>query len=148
MSLGLFTSLLIVLILVCLCTLQFSYCITHYNQNKTKTKQKIKTTNKFGSLSRRLLNWLTDGAFFVHGKSEFQVGATLLLKANFLVLVSVKRTHSLCSEFLVLSCLVVVKKSSNFKSSISLIILNTWIRSPLYLLYFKVGSFNCLSLSL
>ena len=55
-------------------------------------------------------------------KSEFQVGATLLLKANFLVLVLVKCTeYSLYSEFLVLSSLVVVKKSSNFKSSVSLI---------------------------
>ena len=63
--------------------------------------------------------------FLVHGKSEFQVGATLLLKANFLVLVFVKCTyiiHSLCSEFLVLSSLVVVKISSNFKSSIPFII--------------------------
>ena len=79
---------------------QFFYCITHKKikkQNKTKTK-----TNKSGSLSRRLLNWLIDGAFLVHGKSEFQVGATLLLKANFLVLVFVKCTYSLCSEFLVL----------------------------------------------
>ena len=58
------------------------YCNTHYNKNK------------FSFLSRRLLNWLIDGAFLVHGKtkSEFQVGATLLLKANFLVLVLVKCT--------------------------------------------------------
>ena len=83
----------------------------------------------------------------VHVKSEFQVGATLFLKANFMVLVFVKCTYSLCSEFLVLSSLVVVKKSSDLKSLIPLIILNTWIRSPLYRLYFKVGSFNCLSLS-
>ena len=62
--------------------------------------------------------------FLVHVKSEFQVGATQLLKANFLVLVFAKCTYSLCSEFLVLSSLVVVKKSSNFKSSIPLIILN------------------------
>ena len=32
------------------------------------------------------LNWLIDGAFLVHGKNEFQVGAILLLKANFMVL--------------------------------------------------------------
>ena len=101
--------------------LQFSYCITHHSKNVKKNQ----LTNKFGSLSRRLLNWLIDGAFLVHGKSEFQIGATLLLKATFLVLVLVNCTHSLYSEFLVLSSLVVVKKSSDFKSSISFIILNT-----------------------
>ena len=83
---GLFTSLLIVVILVCLCTLQFSYCITHHNkekekkkkrkkkERKKKEKKKRKRTNKLGSLSRRLLDWLIDGAFSVQGKSEFQVG--------------------------------------------------------------------------
>ena len=39
----------------------FTYCITHHNNKKR--------TNEFGSLLRRLFNWLIDGAFLVHGKT-------------------------------------------------------------------------------
>ena len=60
--------------------------------------------------------------FLVHINSHFQVGVTLLLKANFLVLILAKCIYCLCSDFLVLSSLVVVQQSSNFFNTLSIII--------------------------
>ena len=57
-----------------------------------------------------------------------------MLKANFLVTILAKCIYCLCSEFLVLSSLVVVQKSSNFFNNLSIII-------SIYFLFFIFSSF-------
>ena len=79
------------------------------------------------------------GADLVVNESAFHAGAILMQKVNFLTFVLLYSTYDLYSVFLVMSDLVGVKNVSNFNSPIWLIILYTWIKSPLNLLYFKVG---------
>ena len=80
------------------------------------------------------------GADLVVNESAFHTGSILLLKVNFVTSVLLYSMYDLCSEFLVMSDLVgatTTTKKSNFKSSISLIILYIWIKSSLNLLQFK-----------
>ena len=66
-------------------------------------------TNKFGSMSSKILNLLMFDADLVINKSAIHAGAILLLMANFLTFVLLYSTYNLYSAFLVMSDLVGVK---------------------------------------
>ena len=87
------------------------------------------------------------GADLGINESAFHASAILLLKVNFVTFVLLYSTYNLHFAFLVMYNLAGAENVSTFKSSILLIILYTWIKSPLNLLYFKVGKSSFSSLS-